>query len=119
MFEYKKGKEDDYLVQNIFGIKKDKQEDFEQFEEFLKPYMRIAWEWSDNKRVKQINNEFNSDILHIEELDFFKKCMDEDNFSGISDLNKLVGVIKGYRICDKKSKFEKLLYELIKCRRVN
>ena len=51
MFEYKKGKEDDYLVQNIFGIKKDKQEDFEQFEEFLKPYMRIAWEWSDNKRA--------------------------------------------------------------------
>ncbi len=81
--------------------------------------MRIAWEWSDNKRVKRINNEFGLDILHIAELDFFKKCTDEDNFSGISDLNKLFEAIKEYRVCDKKSKFGKLLYGLIKCRRVN
>ncbi len=37
MFEYKKGKEDDYSVQNIIGIEKDKQEDFEQFKEFFNP----------------------------------------------------------------------------------
>ena len=40
-------------------------------------------------------------------------------FSGISDLNKLFEAIKEYRVCDKKSKFGKLLYGLIKCRRVN
>ena len=111
VFEYN-DENDTKNIKNIKKIKDKYKTDYSQIKKFLIPYIRIALNWTDQKRViRNINIECGDELICISKLDFFKNCND-DNIKGFDLLSDLIVAIKKYRILQKKSRIKKLLHTI-------